>query len=77
MDIITLVNLIFCIIILFLGIKKYKDTGAKAFIFIALGFMMYGISHFSGLMGWSSGIKEALIVVRATGYILVIIGLLV
>jgi hypothetical protein len=76
MDIITLVNLIFSITILFLGIKKYKDTGAKAFIFIALGFMMYGISHFSLLMGWG-GAKEALITVRAAGYILVIIGLLV
>jgi len=77
MDIITLVNLIFCIIILFLGIKKYKETGAKAFIFIAFGFLMYGISHFSGLMGWGGVIKEALIVVRAAGYVLVIIGLLV
>jgi hypothetical protein len=77
MDIITLVNLIFCIVILFLGIKKFKETGAKAFVFIALGFMMYGVSHFSGLMGWSGSIKEALIVVRAAGYVLVIIGLLV
>lgn len=76
MDIITLVNLIFSITILFLGIKKYKETGARAFIFIALGFLMYGISHFALLMGWG-GAKEALVAVRAAGYVLVIIGLLV
>jgi hypothetical protein len=76
MDIVTLVNLIFSIIILFLGIKKYKETGAKAFIFIALGFLMYGISHFSLLMGWG-GFKEILVAIRAAGYVLVIIGLLV
>jgi len=75
-DIITLVNLIFSITILFLGIKKYKETGAKAFIFIALGFLMYGISHFALLMGWG-GAKEALVAVRSAGYVLVIIGLLV
>jgi hypothetical protein len=75
-DLITLINLIFSITILFLGIKKYKETGAKAFVFIALGFMMYGISHFSLLLGWG-GAKEALIAVRAAGYVLVITGLLV
>jgi len=76
MDLITLINLIFSITILFLGMKKYKETGAKAFVFIALGFMMYGISHFSLLLGWGDA-KEALITVRAAGYVLVITGLLV
>jgi len=76
MDYITLVNLIFSITILFLGIKKYKETGAKAFLFIALGFLMYGISHFSLLIGLG-GAKEVLIAVRNAGYVLVIIGLLI
>jgi hypothetical protein len=76
MDIITLINLIFSVTILFLGMKKYKETGAKAFIFIALGFMMYGISHSALLLGWGSA-KEALVAVRAAGYVLVITGLLV
>jgi len=76
MDYITLVNLVFSITIVFLGIKKYRETGAKAFIFIALGFLMYGISHFSLLMGLGVA-KEVLVTVRTAGYVLVIIGLLV
>lgn len=76
MDYVTLVNLIFSIAILVLGIKKYRDTGVKAFIFIALGFLMYGISHFSLLMNLAVA-KELLIAVRSAGYILVIIGLLI
>jgi len=75
MDYVSLVNLIFSLTIVLLGLKKYKETGAKAFIYIALGFFMYGISHFALLMGWG-GAKEILIVVRSAGYILIIIGLL-
>lgn len=76
MDYITIINLVFSITIVLLGVKKYKDTGAKAFLYIAAGFLMYGISHFSLLMGWG-GAKEALIAVRSLGYMLIIIGLLV
>ncbi len=76
MDYISLVNLIFSITIVILGIKKYSQTNVKAFIFIAAGFFMYAISHFSLLMGWG-GLKTALIAVRSVGYILVIAGLLV
>jgi hypothetical protein len=76
MDYISFVNLIFSLTIVALSFNKYRDTGAKAFVFIALGFLMYGISHFSLLMEWA-GLKEVLIAIRSVGYILVIIGLLV
>jgi hypothetical protein len=48
----------------------------KAFIFIGLGFLMFGISHVAVLMGWAGDIKTLLSLVRVGGYILVIIGLL-
>ena len=76
MDYLTIVNLLFSVTIVILGLKKFKETGAKAFAFIALGFLMYGISHFSLLMGWT-GLKTVLIGIRSLGYILVIVGLLV
>jgi len=75
MDYVSLVNLIFSLIIIFLGVKKFNDTGAKAFIFIALGFFMYGVSHFSAVMAFNVA-KEVLIAIRSAGYILIIIGLL-
>lgn len=77
MDYITIMNLIFCLVILVLGIKKYKETGVKAFIFVGLGFTMFGVSHAVTLMGYAGTVKAVLIAVRSVGYILVIAGLLV
>ena len=77
MDYTTVMNLIFCLAILTLGIKKYKETGVKAFIFVGLGFTMFGISHAVTLMGYAPMVKAVLIAVRSAGYIMVIAGLLV
>jgi len=73
------VNLIFCLIILVLGVKRSLKTGNKAFLWIGLGFTMYAISHVCKLIGISGEpvIKEALIVIRSIGYILVIVGIIV
>ncbi|HWR89661.1 MAG TPA: hypothetical protein VN260_05345 [Dissulfurispiraceae bacterium] len=76
LELMTIVNLAFCVVILLLGLRRYRQSGVRAFIFIGLGFLMYGVSHFSLLMGWDH-IKTALVAVRSAGYILVILGLLV
>jgi hypothetical protein len=74
MDFTTLLNLVLSLTILFLGIKRYLQSEVKAFAFIGIGFFMFAISHFSLLMGWGS-YKTILSIIRAGGYILVIIGL--
>jgi hypothetical protein len=76
MDYTTIINLILSAAILVLGVKRYAQSGVKAFIFIGLGFLMFGISHVAVLMGWAGDIKTLLSLVRVGGYILVIIGLL-
>ena len=70
----TFLNLVLSLAILFLGVKRYLQSGVKAFIFIGLGFLMFAISHFALLMGWQ-GYAPVLAVIRAAGYIFVIIGL--
>jgi hypothetical protein len=45
MDYITLLNLVLSTIIIALGVKRYAQSGVKAFIFIGLGFFMVGISQ--------------------------------
>jgi hypothetical protein len=77
MDYITLLNLIFSIVIFILGLKKFMETSVKAFLFVGLGFFCYGISHVTVLLGMAADIKTILAFVRAAGYILVIIGLVV
>ena len=76
MNFTTVLNLIFCIIILILGVKRYMQSGVRAFAFIGIGFLMYGISHFAALMGWSASLASILAVVRAAGYVFVIVGLI-
>ena len=76
---IRLVNLVFCIAILILGVIKYRKTDVKAYLYVGLGFTMYAISHAFNIFGIAGnpGITETLIGVRPIGYILVIIGMAV
>jgi hypothetical protein len=76
MDIVLLANLIFSIAIVILGIRRYQQTEIKAFLFVALGFLMYGISHLAGLTGFGD-LKTVLVIIRSLGYIFVLIGLLI
>jgi len=75
MDYMLLVNIVFCLLIIILGFRRYSQSGVKAFAFVAIGFLLFGISHVSLLMEWNA-LKPILAVVRACGYIVVIIGLL-
>lgn len=76
MDLVLVANLIFSIAIVVLGIRRYQQTEVKAFLFIALGFLMYGISHAATIAGFGD-LKTVLVGVRSLGYIFVIIGLLI
>lgn len=75
MDLTTVLNLILSLTILVLGVKRYFQSGVKAFAFIGIGFFMFAISHFALLMGWAADLKSILSAIRVAGYILVIIGL--
>jgi hypothetical protein len=76
MNLTTVLNLVLSLSILVLGVKRYYQSGVKAFVFIGLGFFAFAISHFCVLMGWDAGLKTLLSIDRVAGYILVIIGLI-
>jgi hypothetical protein len=75
MDYMLLLNILFCVAIIILGFRRYSQSGVKAFAFIATAFLLFGISHFALFMDWTA-LKPILAAVRAGGYIVVIIGLL-
>jgi hypothetical protein len=75
MDLTTVLNLVLSLTILVLGVKRYLQSGVRAFLFIGIGFLMFAISHLCLLMGWAGDLKTILSVVRAAGYISVIVGL--
>jgi hypothetical protein len=75
MDYMLALNVAFCLTVVILGFRRYGQTQVKAFAFIALAYILFGFSHFALLMEWTF-MKPLLTAVRAGGYILLIIGLL-
>jgi len=51
MQYITIINIIFCFIILFIGVCKAVISRRMVYLFIAIGFGLFGISHFFSLAG--------------------------
>jgi len=51
MQYIPIVNIIFCFIILFIGVCKAVISRRMVYLFIAIGFGLFGISHFFSLAG--------------------------
>jgi ABC-type uncharacterized transport system YnjBCD permease subunit len=81
MDIIVAMNLVFCILIVGLGYWGYRQSRKISQvlyllpIFISIAFGLFGISHFVNLIGMGGTFVDALIVIRAFGYIVVIFTL--
>jgi hypothetical protein len=76
MDYVSMINLILSVTILVLGVKRFMQSGVKAFIFIGLGFLLFGISHVIVLAGWAGNMTTVLSFIRVGGYFLVIVGML-
>ncbi|NYB26127.1 MAG: hypothetical protein HVN34_02150 [Methanobacteriaceae archaeon] len=70
----TLLNLIFAVIILILGIWVYQAKKIALAIFVAIGFGLFAISHLATLLGASSG-EISIIVIRTLAYLVIIYAL--
>ena len=79
----SLVNLIFSLTIVSLGIVAYKKHGARAFLIISIAFLCFALSHAvrfgENIFGYpvveNSIMSVALVLVGITGYALVVFGL--
>jgi len=78
MDIIAAMNLVFCILIVILGYAGYRQSRRiskvlyRLPLLIGTAFGLFGISHFVTVIGMGGALADALVVVRALGYIVVI-----
>jgi hypothetical protein len=79
---IVAMNLAFCILIVGLGYLGYRLSRKISKVlyllpaFVGVGFGLFGISHFVTLIGMAGALAEALIVIRALGYITVILSMI-
>ncbi len=82
MDMIVAMNLAFCIVIVGLGYWGYRLSRKISKVlyllpaFVGVGFGLFGVSHFVTLIGMAGAFAQALIVVRALGYITVIVSMI-
>ena len=75
-DPILIVNIILCVIILILGLSRFKKTGIKMATYIAFAFAIFGVSHICGFLGLKKALEYYLVAIRFIAYLLVIIGLI-
>lgn len=78
MNYITFINLALAFGLVILSFNKYKQTGAKAFLFLGFAYIMMSISWFSIIMEWDTGVLQTVLMgERISGYVLIIVGLLI
>ncbi len=71
----TIVNLLFCIIILLLGWMEYEKTRKPLGLYVGVAFGLFGLSHLANLMGVAFQYAGILTILRSIAYILIILGL--
>ena len=72
MDVITLINLILCVIIVIFGCIGYKKARVTWPLFLAITFGLFGLSHLLTLLGLKDCLTAFLIAIRTIAYLLVV-----
>jgi hypothetical protein len=65
-------NLIFCALIVILGLMAYKKTQKDSPLYIAGAFLLFGLSHLATILGIADGLATPLLVLRIIGYVLIL-----
>jgi hypothetical protein len=71
-DPIIMVNLIFCIIILALGITSYLKMKRTWPLFIGIAFGLFGVTHLFTILDMAESLDSLMLVMRIIGYGLVL-----
>jgi hypothetical protein len=74
-DLVSVINIILCVIIVILGILIYTRKGEMSALLIGIAFGLFGISHIYTILGLGISWEGALITARMCGYVLVIAAL--
>ena len=75
-DPITALNFVLCVVIFALGITVYVKKKDAVALYVSVAFGLFGVSHFTNLVGVGETLTTALIIIRTVGYLIVIFALL-
>lgn len=74
LDPVTILNLVFCIIIVGLGCWEYKKKESLIALYIAITFGLFGIAHLAITLGVESS-NLFILIVRSVAYLVIIYAL--
>jgi hypothetical protein len=66
------VNLLFCALIVILGLLAYGRTKKDSPLYVAGAFLLFGLSHLATTLGIADGLATPLLVLRIIGYVLIL-----
>ena len=66
------VNLLFSALIVIVGLILYAKTRKDLPLYLAGGFLLFGLSHFATILGAGDALANPLLAIRIVGYLLVI-----
>ncbi len=69
---IPVVNLLFCALIVILGLLAYRKTKNDSPLYVAGAFLLFGLSHLAAILGIADGLATPLLVLRIIGYVLIL-----
>ena len=73
-DQLTVLNLLFCIVIMLISLHGFRKIGNVTPLFIGVGFFAFAISHLLTLMNLASSFQIPLAIIRTTGYSFIVVG---
>lgn len=74
LDPVTILNLVFCIIIVCLGYWEYYKKKSLIALYIAITFGLFGIAHLAIILGMKSS-DMFILVIRSIAYLVIIYAL--
>ncbi|MEW5826640.1 MAG: hypothetical protein AB1778_07390 [Candidatus Bipolaricaulota bacterium] len=73
-DPVTTFNLVLSGAIFVLAMIGWGRVKNALALFIGIAFGLFALSHFAAILGWSESLEALLIILRAVGYVFVIVA---
>jgi hypothetical protein len=72
MNIISVINLVLCVVIFIFGLMGWRRSKKVLPLYIAIAFGLFGLSHLATILGQAAQLEVLLIVIRTLAYLIVV-----
>lgn len=72
MNIISMLNLVLCVVIFIFGLMGWRRSGKVLPLYIGIAFGLFGLSHLATILGLVAKLEVLLIVIRTVAYLIVV-----